>query len=131
MRRLLLLAALSMLASACSAASAAEPKPGALVPIVVASRDLPIGTTVTWDEMSQRSVPAGLVTSSVVKPDSASYINNQKLLVPVLAGDPLLWSFFETGNGDARAPCEKFQSDDTTAEQQLSRLRQIVLSHDR
>ena len=38
----------------------------------------------------------GFVTSSVVKPDSASYVVNQKVLVPVQAGDPLLWSQFET-----------------------------------
>jgi pilus assembly protein CpaB len=41
-------------------------------------------------------VPEQFVTSSVVKPDSASYVVNQKVLVPVQAGDPLLWSQFET-----------------------------------
>jgi flagella basal body P-ring formation protein FlgA len=41
-------------------------------------------------------VPEQFVTTSVVKPDSASYIVDQKLLVPVQAGDPMLWSHFET-----------------------------------
>ena len=67
-----------------------------LVPVVVAATDIPEGTVVTFDMISQRSVPEQFVTSSVVKPDSASYIVNQKVLVPLQAGDPLLWSQFET-----------------------------------
>jgi pilus assembly protein CpaB len=67
-----------------------------LVPVVVASVDVGEGTVITFDMISQRSVPEQFVTSSVVKPDSASYVVNQKVLVPVQAGDPLLWSQFET-----------------------------------
>ncbi|MHB8878874.1 MAG: Flp pilus assembly protein CpaB [Myxococcaceae bacterium] len=67
-----------------------------LVPVVVAASDISEGTVVTFDMISQRSVPEQFVTSSVVKPDSASYVVNQKVLVPVQAGDPLLWSQFET-----------------------------------
>jgi pilus assembly protein CpaB len=67
-----------------------------LVPVVVAAVDLSEGTVVTMEMVSQRSIPEQFVTSSVVKPDSASYIVNQKVLVPVQAGDPLLWSQFET-----------------------------------
>ena len=52
----------------------------------------PRGTVVTFDMISQRSVPEQFVTSSVVKPDSASYIVNQKVLVPLQAGDLLLWT---------------------------------------
>lgn len=131
MRRLLILAALSLLAAACAEASAAEPNPDTLVPIVVATRDLPAGSTVTFDDLSQRSVPAGLVTSSVVRPDSAAYINNQKLLLPVLAGDPMQWSFFESLHGDLLEACEKLSGEDTSAEQQVARARQIVLLNSR
>jgi pilus assembly protein CpaB len=67
-----------------------------LVPVVVAAVDLSEGTVVTMEMVSQRSIPEQFVTSSVVKPDSASYIVNQKVLVPLQAGDPLLWSQFET-----------------------------------
>jgi pilus assembly protein CpaB len=67
-----------------------------LVPVVVAAVDISEGTVVTFDMISQRPVPEQFVTSSVVKPDSASYVVNQKVLVPVQAGDPLLWSQFET-----------------------------------
>jgi Flp pilus assembly protein CpaB len=67
-----------------------------LVPVVVAAQDIPEDTVVTFDLISQRSVPEQVVTSSVVKPDSASYIVNQRILVPVQSGDMLLWSQFET-----------------------------------
>ncbi|MEW6430094.1 MAG: Flp pilus assembly protein CpaB [Myxococcota bacterium] len=67
-----------------------------LVPVVVAAVDISEGTTVTMEMISQRSIPEQFVTSSVVKPDSASYIVNQKVLVALQAGDPLLWSQFET-----------------------------------
>jgi pilus assembly protein CpaB len=131
MRRLIILAVLPMLAAACADASAAEPNPNSLVPIVIASRDLPAGSTVTWDDISQRSVPAGLVTSSVVRPDSASYINNQKLVLPVLAGDAMQWSYFESLHGELLEPCARFSGEDLSAEQQVARARQIVLLHGR
>jgi pilus assembly protein CpaB len=73
-----------------------------LVPVVVAAVDVSEGTVVTFDMISQRSVPEQFVTSSVVKPDSASYVVNQKVLVPVQAGDPLLWSQFETTKASER-----------------------------
>ncbi len=67
-----------------------------LVPVVVAAVDVSEGTVVSMEMISQRSIPEQFVTSSVVKPYSASYIVNQKVLVPIQAGDPLLWSQFET-----------------------------------
>jgi pilus assembly protein CpaB len=60
----------------------------------VAAIDLPAGTVITFDKLQQRSVPRYVVTSSFVKPDSASYIINEKIRDPVQAGDPLLWSQF-------------------------------------
>lgn len=67
-----------------------------LVPVIVAATDIPEGTVVTYEMINQRPVPEQFVTSSVVKPDSASYVVGQKVLVPLQAGDPLLWSQFET-----------------------------------
>jgi pilus assembly protein CpaB len=66
------------------------------VPVTVAAVDIPEGTVVSVDMIAQRSVPEQFVTASVVKPDSSSYIVNQKVLVPLQAGDPLMWSQFET-----------------------------------
>jgi hypothetical protein len=49
-------------------------------------------------------MPARFVTSSIVKPDSASYILGQPLNVPVQKGDALLWSQFEQMPSDRKAP---------------------------
>src|SRR3990167_9377102 len=67
-----------------------------LVPVVVSAVDISEGTVVTMDMVSQRSVPEMFVTSSVVKPDSATYVIGQKVQVAVAAGDPLLWNQFES-----------------------------------
>lgn len=66
-----------------------------LVPVVVAAVDVAEGEVITFEKLSQRSIPEQFVTSSIVKPDSASYVVNQKVLVPLQAGDPLLWSQFD------------------------------------
>jgi pilus assembly protein CpaB len=73
-----------------------------LVPVVVAAVDISEGTVVTMEMVSQRSIPEQFVTSSVVKPDSASYVVGQKVLVALQAGDPLLWSQFETTKASER-----------------------------
>lgn len=66
-----------------------------LVPVVVAAVDIDEETVVTFDMISQRSVPQRFVTQSMVKPDSASYVVNQKIRAPLEAGDALLWPEFE------------------------------------
>lgn len=66
-----------------------------LVPVVVAARPLAPGAQVQFEDISQRPVPEQFVTASVVKPDSASYVVKQAVLVPVAAGEPLRWAYFE------------------------------------
>ncbi len=73
-----------------------------LVNVVVASQDIPEGASVAMDMISSRPVPEQFVTASVVKPESVSYVLNQKLLVPLQAGDPLLWTQFETTSAAER-----------------------------
>lgn len=73
-----------------------------LVPVVVAAVDISEGTVVDVNMIQQRSVPEQFVTSSVIKPDSASYVVNQKVLVALQAGDPLLWTQFETSKAGER-----------------------------
>ena len=70
-----------------------------LVPVLVATVDLSEGTVLSMDQLAQRSVPEQFVTSSVVKPDSASYVIGQKVQVAVAAGDPLMWNQFEAARG--------------------------------
>ena len=67
-----------------------------LVSVVVADQDIREGSTITGEMISSRPVPEQFVTSSVVKPDAVSYVLNQKVLVPIQAGDMLLWTQFET-----------------------------------
>jgi hypothetical protein len=66
-----------------------------LVPVVVAAVDIEDDTVITFDMISQRSVPERFSTHSIVKPDSASYVVNQPVHAPLKAGDPLLWPEFE------------------------------------
>jgi len=73
-----------------------------LVPVVVAAVDIEADTVVTMEMISQRSVPEQFVTSSIVKPDSAAYVVNQKTFGTLRQGDPLLWSNFELGTGSAQ-----------------------------
>lgn len=78
-----------------------------LVPVIVAAQDLPEGTVITFDHLSQRSIPEQFVTSSVVKPIAAEYIVNQKLLVPVQQGDAMIWTHFGTS---AKTPAPEGQA---------------------
>ncbi len=73
-----------------------------LVPVAVASREIPEGTMVTIEMIAQRAVPEQFVTSSVIKPEAASYVVNQQVLVPLQPGDPLLWSQFATTKASDR-----------------------------
>jgi pilus assembly protein CpaB len=73
-----------------------------LTPVIVAAVDISEGATVTMEMVSQRSIPETFVTSSVIKPDSASYVIGQKVMVSLQAGDPLLWSQFETSRASER-----------------------------
>lgn len=73
-----------------------------LVPVLVAASDIPEGEALQVDMIARRPVPEQFVTSSVVRPDSAATVLGQKLLVPVQAGDPLLWSSFEVARGVER-----------------------------
>ncbi|MEW5741566.1 MAG: SAF domain-containing protein [Myxococcota bacterium] len=115
------LAMLALLVVA-SAARAEEP----LVPVVVAAVDMGPGQTVTMEMISQRSAPRRLITPSVVKPDSASYIVNQKVLVPLLAGDLLLWSHFETTKGEHHRVCREVIKVTGDAKEQIARARAAI-----
>ena len=66
-----------------------------LVPVLVANVDLPEGTLVTPQLVSERTVPARFVSTSVVTPESARIVLGQKVQVAVAAGDPLMWRQFE------------------------------------
>lgn len=75
---------------------AARPAGVSLVPVVVTKSAMRTGQVVTMDDVTIRSVPETLVTASLVKPDSASYIVNQPLAVPLAPGEPFRWAAIET-----------------------------------
>ncbi|MCC6336435.1 MAG: hypothetical protein IT380_20915 [Myxococcales bacterium] len=107
---------------ASAGAWAEEPR----VAVVVAAVDIRAGETVTIEMISQRSVAKGLVTSSVVKPDSASYLIDQRVLVPVLAGDLLLWSQFETTKAEHHRVCREALKVTGDAREQIARARAAI-----
>lgn len=72
------------------------------IPVVVARQDIPEGTVVTEDMIAQRPIPSQFVTGSVVRPEGVQYVRDQKVLVPLQKGDPLLWTQFETTKAGER-----------------------------
>jgi Flp pilus assembly protein CpaB len=78
---------------------------GYLAPVVVASVEIAANTPLTFELISQRSVPEHLATESVVRPDTVSRIMGQRINVPVRAGDMLLWSQFESPKQRKQSLC--------------------------
>ncbi|HWV39126.1 MAG TPA: Flp pilus assembly protein CpaB [Vulgatibacter sp.] len=67
-----------------------------LVPVLVASTDVEEGTAITFEMLATSRIPEQFATASVVKTDYAESVVGQRVLVPLRAGDPILWSHFET-----------------------------------
>lgn len=70
-----------------------------LVPVLVAADDVEEGSVLSSDMVAVSRVPEQFVTGSVVRPDYAESVVGQRVLVPLRAGDPILWSHFETARG--------------------------------
>ena len=75
-----------------------------LKPVVVAAVDFAAGDEVTFEIISQRSVPEQFVTASIIKPDSAYHVVNQVTLVDLAQGDPLRWADFEKRDEPVKDP---------------------------
>ena len=76
--------------------------------VVVTSKALPAGHVLTMDDITQMAIPESVVTASLVKPQDASYVVNQKLLVPLAARDPLAWAAFDTmGTIEGQRPAQE------------------------
>lgn len=67
-----------------------------LTEVLVASDEIAEGTEVTPDMIALRAVPAQFVTSSVIRPENQGSVLGAKVLVRLQAGDPLLWTQFES-----------------------------------
>lgn len=77
-----------------------------LKPIVVAARDIRMGETLTFDLLSQRSIPARFVTDSMVLPADVMLVINRPASMPLQAGDALLWAVL----ADTSAPDACFKA---------------------
>lgn len=64
-----------------------------LVPTVVAGKALAPGEQATPEAVLKRSLPERFVTASLVKEESAAFVLNQEVLVPLGPGDPFHWGF--------------------------------------
>lgn len=97
---LLVLCVLSAVGFAFVQARRAEARKGwNTVPILVAAVDVAPGERLVVEKLSQRSIPEQFVTSSVVKPDSASYVLNGTVRARLYAGDPVRWADVDDGEG--------------------------------
>ena len=93
--------------------------------MVVATRDYAVGEVVDFGGVTQKAVPRGLATKSVVMPNAVSYIVNQPTHVPILAGDLMRWSFFETLRGTT--PPDACGQPEDTALVAVSKARTVQL----
>src|SRR5581483_12473472 len=64
-----------------------------LKPVVVAAVDIKANDAVTFDVISQRSMPEQFVTGAMVTPARVTELVNRRARFEVHAGDPLLWGF--------------------------------------
>lgn len=71
-----------------------EKKDWALIPVVVMSSDVSEGRALTFDYLTQRSIPARFVTGSMVRPNDVSFVIDRAPTIPLNAGEILLWSAF-------------------------------------
>jgi len=65
-----------------------------LVNVVVASEDLSEGDFITQENIAFRLVPDHSFGKEVVLPENFNEVVNNRLAMPMQAGDPLLWSHF-------------------------------------
>lgn len=68
-----------------------------LKPVVVAAVDIAAGDDLPFEVISQRSVPDQFVPATAVLPDAASKLIHARPLVPIQAGELLLWELFDVG----------------------------------
>ena len=73
-----------------------------LRPVLVSAVDVDEGELLPMQTIAVRQVPASFVTTSVVSTESLSLLGEQRLRVKIQAGDPLLWSHFETAQAHQR-----------------------------
>lgn len=69
----------------------------ASVSVVVATKDMPAGAVVGYQNMAMRDVPQDYVPNEAVMPDQFDAAQGQRLIYPVQKGKPLLWAYLDKG----------------------------------
>jgi Flp pilus assembly protein CpaB len=76
-------------------------------PVIIAADEIPAGTVLTYDMISQRAFPDQFVVASDVTPDRASEVIGRPVIAALKAGDILTWAFL--GEGVSEATCQNLQ----------------------
>jgi pilus assembly protein CpaB len=66
------------------------------VPVLVAARDMQEGTVLSYDLVARSTMPEKFVTGSVVPLGLLEKVMDQRLAVPLKAGDPIMWNHFRS-----------------------------------
>jgi eukaryotic-like serine/threonine-protein kinase len=74
------------------------------IEVMVAAVEMSRSTTLTRNMVTLEKRPVKFVTTSVVKPEHYSYIDGQLTLVPIQAGDLILWTQFARAVATPEAP---------------------------
>ncbi|ATB30060.1 SAF domain-containing protein [Melittangium boletus] len=78
-----------------------------LVPVVSLAEDVPAGTVLTYDHISQRSFPEQFVTASVIKPADAATAVGKRLIAPMRRGEMLLHTSLWQGTEQDLTACRE------------------------
>ena len=103
----------------------------ATIATVVAARDLATGDKVEARDLTEAELPLEWVTKSMIPPDSTQNILGQRILVPTLAGDPLLWPAFGAvpASSEVLEACLHGSEAPRGAPDQVAVARQNVFDH--
>jgi len=74
---------------------------GKKVQVIVAKADQAHGTRIRKDALAVREIAEAFVNADMISPDKYEEVVNQRLTLPVRAGQPLQWSFLESGQSPA------------------------------
>jgi len=79
------------------------------VPVLVVARDIRMGETLTVEDLAESQLIKEQVSARTVSPDDLELILDRRVIHPLPAGDPILWTDFPEGPR-VRHPSEEIPS---------------------
>lgn len=70
---------------------------GPLIPALVASADVEKGSSLSKSLIEVKNIPEQLIPPNYIIQENLASIIDQKTIVPISAGQPILWTFIQTG----------------------------------